>query len=82
MLVVLLVANFGPARPGYAVDRTALNLLVAAAGAAIFGVLLFPWRLYDRNLFLIVSLCSMFLTAVAVYFSGGWATPSSRSISS
>jgi diguanylate cyclase (GGDEF)-like protein len=75
MLVVLLVANLGPAAPGHAVDRAALNLLVAAAGVSILGVLLFPWRRYDRNLFLVVSLCGISLIALAVYFSGGWASP-------
>lgn len=75
MLVVLFVANFGPAGLGYAVDRTALNLVVAVAGVSILGVLLFPWRRYDRNLFLVVSLGSICLITMAVYFSGGWASP-------
>ena len=73
--MVLLVANFGPAGLGYAVDRTALNLVVAGAGVSVLGVLLFPWHRYDRNLFAAVPLCGVSLIALAVYFSGGWASP-------
>ena len=75
MLVVLLVANLGQAGLGYAVDRVALNMVVAAAGATILGVLLFPWRRHDRNLFLVVSVGGVSLIALAVRFSGGWASP-------
>ena len=71
----MLVANLGPAGLGYTVNRGALNLVVAAAGLAIVGVLLFPWRRYDRNLFVIAALCGMCLIALAVYFSGGWESP-------
>lgn len=75
MVVVLLVANLGPAGLGYGVDRAALNLVVAVAGISVVGILLFPWRRYDRNLFLVASLGGMCLIALAVYFSGGWQSP-------
>lgn len=73
--MVLLVANFGPAGLGYAADRAPLNLLVAAAGFSILVVLLFPWLRYDRNVFLVVAVGGKSLIALAVRFSGGWASP-------
>jgi diguanylate cyclase (GGDEF)-like protein len=72
MVVVLLVANLDPAGLGYGVNQAALNLVVAVAGISVVGILLFPWRRYDRNLFLVASLGGMCLIALAVYFSGGW----------
>ncbi len=71
----MLVANLGPAGLGYALNRAALNLVVAAAGLSILAVLFFPWRRYDRNLFVVASLSGMCLIALAVYFSGGWKSP-------
>lgn len=68
----MLVANLDPAGLGRHVERVPLNLVVAAAGLSILGVLFFPWRRYDRNLFLVVSLGGAFLIATTVYFSGGW----------
>lgn len=79
---VVLIANRGPAGSGYAADRAALNLLVAAAGASVLGVSLFPWRCHDRNLFLVASAGGLLLVATAVFFSGGGLAPSSRSTSS
>ena len=75
IVVVLLVANLGPAGLNYSVNRGALNLVAAAAGLAILGVLFFPWRRYDRNLFVVAALSGMCLIALAVYFSGGWESP-------
>ncbi len=74
MLMVLLVANSGLVRP-HLMERAALNWLVAAAGVSIVGILLFPWRRYDRNLFLVVVLDGLCLIALAIYFSGGWESP-------
>lgn len=74
MLAVLLVANFGLVRP-HTIDRVALNFVVAAAGLSVAGILLFPWRQYDRNLFLLVVLDGLCLIALAVYFSDGWESP-------
>jgi hypothetical protein len=79
---VVLIANLGPAGLGYAADRAALSLRVAAAGASILGALLFPWRRHDRNLFLVASAGGLLLIAAAVFFSGGGLAPSSRSTSS
>lgn len=75
MVVVLLVANLGLDGAGHPAERGPLNLVVAAAGLSIAGVLLFPWRRYDRNLFLVASVGGLLLIAVAVYFSGGWRSP-------
>ena len=74
MVAVLLVANSNLIRP-HAVDRVALNVIVAAAGLSVAGILLFPWRRYHRNLFLVVVLNGLFLIALAVYFSCGWKSP-------
>jgi hypothetical protein len=52
MGAVLLVANFDLVLP-HAIDRVALNLIVGAAGLSVAGILLFPWRRYHRNLFLV-----------------------------
>ena len=73
MLAVLLVANFDLVLP-HAIDRVALNLIVAA-GLSVAGILLFPWRRYHRNLFLVAILDGLCLIALAVYFSGGWESP-------
>lgn len=73
MLAVLLVANSEVLPEGG--NRAALNGLVAAAGGSIVGILLFPWGRYHRNLFLVSSLAGVLLTVLAVYFSGGWASP-------
>ncbi len=75
MLAAFLIANTGLALTSYPVERVPLNWLVGAAGIFIVGILLFPWRRYDRNLFLVVSLGGMCLIALAVYFSGGWQSP-------
>jgi hypothetical protein len=81
MLAVLLVANFDLVLP-HAIDRVALNLIVGAAGLSVAGILLFPWRRYHRNLFLVAILDGLGLIALAVYFSGGWESPFSfRSLS-
>ena len=37
--------------------------------------MLFPWRRYNRNLFLIASVDGLCLIALAIYFSGGWESP-------
>ena len=74
MLAMLLVANFDLVLP-HAIDRVALNLIVAAAGLSVAGILLFPWRRYHRNLFLVAILDALFLIALTVYFSGGWESP-------
>jgi diguanylate cyclase (GGDEF)-like protein len=74
MLAVLLVANFDLVLP-HAIDRVALNLIVGAAGLSVAGILLFPWRRYHRNLFLVAILDGLCLIALAVYFSGGWVSP-------
>ena len=71
----MLVANLDPAGLGHHVEQVPLNLVVAAAGLSILGVLYFPWRRYDRNLFLVASLGGAFLVATAIYFSGGWQSP-------
>jgi hypothetical protein len=52
MVAVLLVANFDLVLP-HTIDRAALNLIVGAAGLSVAGILLFPWRRYHRNLFLV-----------------------------
>jgi signal transduction histidine kinase len=75
MVVVLLVANLGPVGPASSMEQAHLNLVVAAAGLSTLGVLFFPWRRYDRNLFLVASLGGACLVAMAVYFSGGWQSP-------
>jgi diguanylate cyclase (GGDEF)-like protein len=49
--------------------------LVLAAGISVVGILLFPWRRYHRNLFLVAVLDGLCLIALAVYFSGGWESP-------
>jgi hypothetical protein len=41
----------------------------------VAGILLFPWRRYHRNLFLVAILDGLCLIALAVYFSGGWVSP-------
>jgi diguanylate cyclase (GGDEF)-like protein len=74
MLVVFLVGNFNLVRP-QAMDQLALNSLVAAAGASVVGILLFPWHRYHRNLFLVAVLDGMCLITLAIYFSGGWESP-------
>jgi len=74
MLAVLLVANFDLVLP-HAIDRVALNLIVGAAGLSVAGILLFPWRRYQRNLFLVAILDGLCLIALAVHFSGGWESP-------
>jgi diguanylate cyclase (GGDEF)-like protein len=74
MLVVLLVANTGLVR-AEAMNRAALNWIVFAAGISVAGIVLFPWRRYDRNLFLVAKLDGLCLVALAVYFSGGWESP-------
>ena len=71
---MLLVANFDLVLP-HAIDRVALNLIVGAAGLSVAGILLFPWRRYHRNLFLVAILDGLCLIALAVYFSGGWESP-------
>ena len=74
MLAVLLVANSGLVPTG-AMNRAALNWVVAVAGVSVVGIVLFPWRPYNRNLFLIASLVGLSLIALAIYFSGGWDSP-------
>jgi diguanylate cyclase (GGDEF)-like protein len=74
MLVVLLVDNTGFVHLE-SMHRTALNMLVLAAGLSVVGILLFPWRRYDRNLFLVATLDGLCLIALANYFSGGWESP-------
>jgi diguanylate cyclase (GGDEF)-like protein len=74
MLAVLLVANTGLVRPDD-MDRAPLNWIVFAAGLSVAGILLFPWHRYNRELFLAATLDSLLLIALAVYFSGGWASP-------
>lgn len=74
MVAVLFVANSNLVRP-HAVDRVALNLIVAAAGLSVAGIMLFPWRRYHRNLYLVAILDGLFLIALAIYFSGGWESP-------
>ena len=74
MLAVLLVANSGLVWP-HLVERSALNLVVAAAGVSVVCILLFPWRRYHRNLFLVVVPDDLCLIALAIYFSGGWESP-------
>ncbi len=74
MVVVLLVANFDLGWP-HLMDQVALNLLVAAAGIAVAGILLFPWRRYDCNLFFVAVLGGMCLITLAIHFSGGWESP-------
>jgi predicted signal transduction protein with EAL and GGDEF domain len=74
MVAVLLVANSNLVRP-HAVDRLALNLIVAAAALSVAGIMLFPWRRYHPHLFLVAILNGLFLIALAVYFSGGWESP-------
>jgi PAS domain S-box-containing protein len=74
MLAVLLVANSGLV-PYETMNRAALNWVVAAAGVSVVGILLFPWRRYNRNLFLIASLVGLCLITLAIYFSGGWESP-------
>lgn len=74
MVVVLLVANFDLIRP-HVIDRVALNSIVATAALSVAGILLFPWRRYHRNLFLLAVLDGLCLIALAVYFSGGWESP-------
>ncbi len=74
MVVVLLVANFWAASPQL-MNRAALNWVVLAAGLSVVAILLFPWRRYDRNLFLLAPLTGLCLIALAVYFSGGWDSP-------
>jgi len=71
---VLLVANFDLVLP-HAIDRVALNLIVAAAGLSVAGILLFPWRRYHRNLFLVAILDGLCLIALDIYFSSGWESP-------
>lgn len=74
MLAILLVANTGVVGPED-VNRAALNWVVAAAGASILIVLLFPWRRYGRNLFLAAVVDGLGLVAFTIYFSGGWESP-------
>lgn len=71
---MLLVANIDLVRP-HAIDRVALNSIVVAAGISVAGILLFPWRRYHHNLFLVAILDGLCLIALAVYFSGGWESP-------
>ncbi len=75
MVVVLLFANTGLVRTGYPMERAGLNWVVVAAGISIVGILLFPWRRYPRNLFIVAVLEGMCLIALAIYFSGGWRSP-------
>jgi diguanylate cyclase (GGDEF)-like protein len=74
MIVVLLVANSKAVLPQL-MNRTALNWVVLAAGLSVVAILLFPWRRYDRNLFLLAPLAGLCLIALAVFFSGGWESP-------
>ncbi len=74
MIVVLLVANSRAVWTPL-INRTALNWVVLAAGLSVVAILLFPWRRYDRNLFLLAPLAGLCLIALAVYFSGGWESP-------
>lgn len=75
MAVVVLVANTELVRVGYPVARGALNWVAVAGGASTLGVLLFPWRRRDRNLFVLASVGGLGLVGAAVYFSGGWESP-------
>src|SRR5215203_4155162 len=74
MAIVLLVANSQLVR-SQLIHRPALNLVVLAAGISVVAILLFPWRRYNRNLFLVATLDGLCLIALAVYFSGGWESP-------
>jgi peptidoglycan/LPS O-acetylase OafA/YrhL len=74
MIVVLLVANSQLVQP-QPMGRLALNYLVLAAGISVVLILLFPWRRYNRNLFLVSPLAGLCLIALAAYFSGGWDSP-------
>jgi hypothetical protein len=71
MLVVVLVVNSQLVYPQPMMHRLALNCLVLAAGISVVAILLFPWRRYDRNLFVVAPLDGLCLIALAIYFSGG-----------
>ena len=74
MVAVLLVANLDLVL-SHTVDRVALNQIVVVAGSSVAGIMLFPWRRYHRNLFLVAVLDGLCLIALAIYFSGGWESP-------
>ena len=74
MVVVLLVAD-SQLVPLQHLNRLALNCLVLTAGISAVAILLFPWRRYNRNLFVVAPLDGLCLIALAVYFSGGWTSP-------
>jgi diguanylate cyclase (GGDEF)-like protein len=74
MVAVLLVANSQLVHPQY-LNRLALNCLVLTAGVSVVVILLFPWRRYNRNLFVVAPLDGLCLITLAVYFSGGWYSP-------
>jgi len=65
MAIVLLVANSQLVRPQL-MHRPALNLVALAAGISVVAILLFPWRRYNRNLFLVATLDGLCLIVLAV----------------
>jgi diguanylate cyclase (GGDEF)-like protein len=53
----------------------ALDRTVLAGGFLVFSLWLFPWHRFGRSVLLIPVSACLALTALAVYFSGGWRSP-------
>jgi diguanylate cyclase (GGDEF)-like protein len=57
------------------VDVQALDRTVLAGGLVVLSLWLFPWYRFGRNVLLLPISACLVLTALAVYFSGGWHSP-------
>ena len=53
----------------------ALDRTVLAGGFLVFSLWLLPWHRFGRSVLLIPVSACLALTALAVYFSGGWRSP-------
>jgi diguanylate cyclase (GGDEF)-like protein len=56
-------------------DVQALDRTVFAGGVLVLTLWLFPWHRFGHNALLIPTSACLALTALAVYFSGGWHSP-------
>jgi diguanylate cyclase (GGDEF)-like protein len=57
------------------VNVEALDRTVFAGGILVFTLWLFPWHRFGRGVLLIPVSACLVLTALAVYYSGGWRSP-------
>jgi len=73
ILIGLLVTNTSLG-DGY--NRAGINLLlVPTAVVAVVLVWCFPWRRFDRDLFVVTTLTGLLLVPLLIAWSGGWQSP-------